>query len=202
MRIPKVIIDFSKSTDSKLDQQAQAIVVAMTGNANFTTPVPALTVVSDAISSSQEALTQSATGDHTAVEIKDQQRQNLEEVLAELGLYVEMQSGGDAAVMMSSGFDISKTPSPVGPLPKPEGFKVTPKGKGEAKVELERIDGAKTYQFEYKQTTAAEWTLFMSTKTRILLTELESGKEYQFRVVPIGASDVREYSDIISSFIL
>ncbi len=202
MRIPKVIIDFSKSTDSKLDQQAQAIVVAMTGNANFTTPVPALTVVSDAISSYQEALTQAATGDHTAVEIKDQQRQNLEEVLAELGLYVEMQSGGDAAVMMSSGFGISKTPSPVGPLPKPEGFKVTPKGKGEAKVELERIDGAKTYQFEYKQTTVAEWTLFMSTKTRILLTELESGKEYQFRVVPIGASDVREYSDIISSFVL
>lgn len=202
MRTPKVIIDFSRNTDSDLDQDAQAIVTAMTGNANFTTPVPALSVVSDAITAYQEAQAAAATGNHTSVELKDQARANLEEVLRALGGYVELQSGGDPAIMMSSGFKISKTPSPVGPLPKPEGFKVTPAGKGEMKLVLDKIDGANSYQFEYKQTTATEWSINVSSKTRLLLTELESGKEYIFRVVPIRTSDVREYSDEISSFVL
>lgn len=202
MRRPKVMIDFSKSTDSELDQQAQAIFTAMTGNANFTTPAPPLTTLSEAIEDYQLALTQSATGDHAAVELKDQRRADLEEILRQLGLYVEMQSNGDAAIMLSSGFKISKSPSPIGPLPKPTGFEVKPDGKGEIKLALDKIDGAKTYQFEYKQTTASDWNIQMSTKTRLMLTGLESGKEYDFRVLPIGTSDIREYSDEISSFVL
>ncbi len=202
MRTPKVLIDFSKYQDSELDQMAQAIVVAMTGNANFPIPNPTLVDVGNAISNYQEALTAAAKGDHTAVELKNQAREELEELLHQLGLYVETQSDGDPAVMLSSGFKISKTPSPVGPLPKPEGFKVTPKGKGEVKLELDKIDGANIYQFEYKQTTVTEWTLNPSTKSRILVTELESGKEYIFRVLPLGTSDIREYSDEITSFVL
>ncbi|HVT86871.1 MAG TPA: fibronectin type III domain-containing protein [Chitinophagaceae bacterium] len=202
MKTKKVLIDFSKFSDSELDQQAQAIVTAMTGNANFTTPVPALTVVSDVISSYQEAMSNAAKGDHTAVSIKDEQRSELESVLRALGLYVELQSGGETAVMLSSGFKISKTPSPVGPLPKPTGFKITPQGKGEVKMELDKTDGASAYQFEFRQATETQWSLRMSTKTRVLQTELESGKEYIFRVVPIGASNIREYSDEISSFVI
>ncbi len=202
MKSQKVLINFSNFSDSELDQQAQAIVTAMTGNANFTTPVPALTVVSDAISSYQEALSNAATGDRTATSIKDQRRKDLESILRSLGLYVEVQSNSEAAVMLSSGFKISKIPSPVGPLPKPTGFKITTQGKGEVKMELDKIDGAKAYQFEFRQATEAQWSLRISTKTRVIQTELESGKEYIFRVVPIGASDIREYSDEISSFVI
>jgi len=202
MRTPKVLIDFSKFTDSELDQQAEAIVVAMTGNADFPTPVPPLADVTDTINNYQEGLTKAATGDHTAVEIKDQRRQDLENILRQLGLYVQAQSGGDPALIVSSGFKMSKTPSPVGPLPKPTGFEVMPQGKGEMKLAVDKEDGAKTYQFEYKLTTATDWIIKMSTKSKLLLTGLESGKEYDFRVVPIGASDIREYSDEISSFVL
>ncbi len=202
MRPPKVLINFSKFSDSKLDQEAQAIVTALTGNGNFTTPVPALTVVADAISSFQEAMSNAATGDRTAISIKDEQRRELESILQSLGLYVQLQSGGETSVMLSSGFKISKSPSPVGPLPKPTGFMITPTGKDEMKMELDKIDGASAYQFEFRQTTETQWSLRMSTKTRVIQTEMESGKEYIFRVVPIGASDIREYSDEISSFVI
>lgn len=202
MRPAKVLISFSKFSDSELDQHAQAVVTAMTGNGNFTTPVPALTVLSDAISSYQEAMSNAAKGDHTAVSIKDEQRTELESILRALGLYVEIQSGGETSVMLSSGFKISKTPAPVGPLPKPTGFKITQTGKGEVRMELDKVNGASAYQFEFRQATETQWSLRMSTKTRVTQTELESGKEYIFRVVPIGASNIREYSDEISSFVI
>lgn len=202
MRTPKVLIDFSRFNDSELDQQAEAILSAMTGNADFPTPEPPLTELGNVITNYQQGLAKAATGNHTDVEIKDQRREDLENILRLLGLYVETQSGGDPAVMLSSGFKISKTPSPVGPLPKPTGFEVMPQGKGEMKLAVDREDGAKTYQFEYKLTTATDWIIKMSTKSKLLLTGLESGKEYVFRVVPIGASDIREYSDEISSFVL
>lgn len=201
MRKQKLIKDFSHLPDGNMDQRAQTIVVAMTGNANFPTPVPALTVISTAITDYQGSMTAAASGDHTAIEIKNQKREELEGLLQQLGLYVESKSGDNAAILLSSGFKISKDPAPVGALPKPTDFKVMPSGKGEVKLAMHKIEGARIYQFEYKLTTATEWKINVHTKTKLLLTGLESGKEYNFRVVAVGASDVREYSDVINSFV-
>ncbi len=115
---------------------------------------------------------------------------------------MQLTSNGDAAIMLDSGFEISKNPSPVGPLPKPTGFFALPKGKGEVLVGLDRIPGARMYQYEYKEASAAEWTLDTNSKSKVLMTALASGKEYLFRVLPMGASEVREYSDEVSSFVL
>lgn len=202
MRKQKVLIDFSSYSDPGLAAQAQSIMTAMTGNANFTTPTPPLTDLATVMTAFSTALTNASTGDHTTVEIKNQRRKVLEVVLHQLGLYVEAQSGGDVAVMLSSGYKVSKEPEPIGPLPKPTGFKVVPGGKGEVKLALNKLDGASSYQFEYKLTTATDWVHKTATRSKILLTNLDSGKEHSFRVVPIGTSDVREYSDEISSFVL
>ncbi|MEP7374554.1 MAG: hypothetical protein ABI675_14265 [Chitinophagaceae bacterium] len=202
MRTSKVIIDFSKATDTELDQDAQAIVTAMTGNANLQNPLPSLAVVTAAITDYQTAMSNAANGGAADTEIKDQKREALEVLLRALGLFVEVQSAGDAAIMLSSGFKISKAPSPIGPLPKPTGFEVMPQAKGEVKLLANTINGARIYQFEYKLATATDWILKPSTKAKILLTGLESGKEYIFRMVPIGTSDVRVYSDEVRSFVL
>lgn len=202
MRTPKVLINFKPYSDPALATFAQTIVTCMTGNAHFTTPVPALTVLSTAITAFNAAITAASSGNHADMELKDQKRKALDVVLHQLALYVEAQSAGDAAIMMSAGFKTSKDPAPVGPLPKPIGFQVLPKGKGEMKLALDKVNGASSYQFEYKQVAATEWIQKTSTKAKILLLGLESGKEYNFRIVPIGTSDVREYSDEISSFVL
>ncbi len=202
MRKQKVLIDFSSYSDSGLAAQAQSIETAMTGNANFTTPTPPLTDLTAAITAFNTAMTDASTGDHTTVEIKNQKRKLLEVVLHQLALYVEAQSAGDVAKMRSSHYNVSKEPAPVGPLPKPTGFKVVPGGKGEVGLALDKLDGASSYQFEYKLSTATDWINKTATRSKILLTNLESGKEHSFRVVPIGTSDIREYSDEISSFVL
>lgn len=44
--------------------------------------------------------------------------------------------------------------------------------------------------------------LLMDTKSKVLLTGLESGVQYEFRVTGMGTVAQRVYSDIVSSFIL
>lgn len=202
MKKQKVLINFSHYSDSGLAAHAQSIVTAMTGNANFTTPTPALTDLATAITALNTAMTNASTGGPTTVEIKNQKRKLLEVVLRHLALYVEAECASDVAKMLSSGYKVSKEPEPVGPLPKPTGFRVQSPGKGEIKLGLDRLQGANSYQFEFKESTATDWSRKISSKTRLLLTALPSGKEYFFRVLPIGTSEVREYSDEISSFVL
>jgi len=202
MKTAKVLFDFSKYTDSELDQQAQAIVLAMTGNAAFTTPDPTLPTVDTAITEYQSALSEAATGDRQATAIKDQKREALEDILKDLGLYVEKLCKGDVAKILSSGYKASKESTPVGPLPKPTGFEVMPKGKGEILLRCKAIKGAKAYQFEHTLASATDWVISTETKSRLLLTGLNSGQEYKFRVVPVGSSNIREYSDEVGSFVL
>ncbi len=128
MRKPKVLIDFSRYTDAELDQVAATIIAAMTDNTNFTTPVPALSLLSTALTAYRNALSAAAMGGEADTIFKDQQREALEELLVPLGLYVELESNGDEAVMLSSGYKVSKQPTPVGQLPKPSNFKVRATG--------------------------------------------------------------------------
>jgi hypothetical protein len=202
MKTSKTLFDFSRYTDAELDQQAQAIVLAMTGNATFPTPDPTLPTVSTAITEYQDALSEAATGDHEAIAIKDQKREALEAILKDLGLYVEKLCKGDVAKILSSGFKASKEGSPIGPLPKPTGFEVMPKGKGEILLKCNAIKGARAYQFEHTLANAIDWIITTETKSKLLLTGLNSGQEYTFRVVPVGSSDIREYSDEVNSFVL
>jgi hypothetical protein len=202
MQTQKVIIDMGKLTDVKLDQQADSIITAMTGNPTFATPDPALAVVSTALTEYRTALVAAATGAHEAVAIKTQKREALEALLRDLGLYVEKICKGDVAKILSSGYKASKEGSPIGPLPKPTGFEVMPKGKGEILLKCKAIKGARAYQFEHTLANAIDWIITTETKSKLLLTGLNSGQEYTFRVVPVGSSDIREYSDEISSFVL
>ncbi|WP_394993605.1 hypothetical protein [Emticicia sp.] len=41
-----------------------------------------------------------------------------------------------------------------------------------------------------------------NTSTSIMVTSLQSGKEYTFRVVGVGNNSTRIYSDIFNSFVL
>ena len=182
MRKPKLIVDSSNDSDSLMVTHSQGIVTKMTGNAHFPTPVPSLADVTTAITDLETSITGATSGDHAAVQLKEQKRKTLDDLLHQLALYVETESAGDPAVMLGAGFKISKDPSPVGPLPKPTGFKVQSVGKGEMKLSVDKLDGADHYLFEYRQTTATAWEQKISTKSRLLLTGLESGKEYLFRV--------------------
>ena len=197
----KIVTGFSRYRDPELDQKAKFIIDSMTDNPHFTDPVPAIAEIITANDAYIAARSAAETGDREAVAIKNQKREALENLLNKLALYVEANANNDEAVMLSSGFSLSKDHTPVGILPKPENFSARPTEKGMITLNLKPIAGADSYQYEYRLVEAMQWTIEVHTKSNILLTGLESGKEYLFRVAGVGAAPERVYSDILSSYI-
>jgi hypothetical protein len=200
-RKQKVLIDFSRYSDSDLISFSESIQAAMPASGFYPTPSPALTVIDTATADFRAAMNAAAIGGSAQTDFKNEKRAVLTELLQEEGAYVQLVSEGDPGKIKAGGWEASKIPSPIGPLPQPQKFMVVPGQKGQLKMSLERIYGAGSYQFEYKLKDAAVWIVASSRKTKITINGLESGKEYAGRVVPIGTSEERTYSIEISCFV-
>ena len=198
----KVLVDFHHYRDAELDQKANFIISSMTGNAAFPDPVPDIVSITTANQEYITARRDAETGDHEKVAVKNQKRKALEDLLGKLGLYVEANGNNDEAILISSGFSLKKEREPVGILPKPTGFSVHATEKGMIQLDLNAIKGAESYLYEYRSLGEANWTVRISTKSDLLLTGLESGKQYEFRVAGIGANPERVYSDVLQSYVL
>ncbi len=197
----KVKIGFKIYTDSGFYQKSEHIEQCMTGNPNFLTPTPTLLVLQAANVKYSGALAKAIDGTKQDTALKNQARAELEAILHDLGLYVQLNGKNDEAIILSSGFDIASTPTPIGVLAKPENFTVeTGKSKGCIDVSLNPVNGARSYQFEYTDTPVTPtsvWHVVTCTAAFVTITGLVSGKEYAFRVTGIGSDPTRVYSDAI-----
>jgi hypothetical protein len=201
-KIQKILVDFSKYTITALLDKAQTIIDSLTTNPNVPTPQPSVAELQDAMDDLTTASAAANTGGQQAKVIRDQKKEALIALLKQEAVYVTMVANGDTAIMLSAGFDISKIPSPIGPLPKPAKFIVSSPQKGWLQAKVKAIKGAKNYQFEYKKVEDTDWTVVSLTKTRLVVQGLESTKEYIARVLPIGASEERAYSDEITAVVI
>jgi hypothetical protein len=138
--------------------------------------------------------------------IKNNCRKTLESLLKLETDYVQQTSEGDEAIILSSGFDVYKKPSVVGPLPKASGLTIKAGGnKGSISANCNVIPNAAFYQFEYTEAPVAPnciWIVKTTTKHKLLIDGLISGKQYVFRVAGAGSDSSRNWSDEISSFVL
>jgi hypothetical protein len=208
METEKVTIDYSKKnyTDAELSVKAGNIVENMTGNPNFTTPIPALADISATIVSYNAALVTAEKGSMDDRVIKNSWRSKLESQLQELSLYVQLTSKGDGVIISSSGLDVNKKRSAVGPMAKPENVIIKVGGnKGSVVISCDPIDLALFYEIDYAEVTTDgvyDWVHKTSTKHYLLIEGLTSGKQYAFRIAAAGTDPSRVWSGIITSFVI
>lgn len=179
------------------------VVEQMTGNANFTTPVPALAAVTTAIDALSVASAEAEGGAHAAIDARDLALVTLRDLLTALCAYVNFTSGTDLAKAITSGFEPVRTPSPI-ELEAPvnvramyaEGFA------GCVELKWRRVAGANIYHVFVGEgdPANAKWTLAgASTRARLRVSELEPGKVFSFYVVALGAAGVGPASEIVSN---
>ena len=208
MELFKVIIDFSSGryTDVDLNIKAGLIVEKMTGNPFFPTPTPLLGDITEANTEYYRLLNKVVNGTREDTARKNNARKVVETLLKDLGLYVQQISKGDEVMILSSGFDASKRPSAIGPLPQATGLTIKAGvNKGCVVANCDKIANASFYEFEYTEAPHAAnngWIKITSTKSRLLINELVSGKQYIFRVAGGGSHPSRNWSDEVSSFVL
>ena len=203
MKMQKINTSFSSYTDANLEQKAAYIFEQMTGNINFTTPVPTLAELQNANDTYNLALTAAAGLDRTQVALKNEARQTLEVTLSRLGMYVMNVALGNATMLTTSGFTLNK-PGEVVYIDNPGNVTIA-NGvtAGEMVVSVVAVNGAKSYQHliaTEQPTDATEWKSTSSSRSKFTYINLQPGKQYWVRVAAIGSREQIAYSPVATQF--
>ena len=197
----KVLSSFSKYTDGDFESKAHTIISSMTGNAFFPTPVPALATLQTASDAYSDALIKASTGNRSDIAAKNEKREALTGLLRSLSTYVNLTANGDATMLLSSGFDVSKDREPV-VITKPENLKVeNGNSSGELLVSVTAVKGAYAYLHEYTSdaTMAPQsWVSTPATSCKGVFNNLTPGMKYYCRVGAVSSNGQLLYSDAIS----
>jgi hypothetical protein len=195
-------LELQKKTDDALKGFCENHVTKMTGNTNFPTPIPDVADYGAVLTAySTKLAAYRALEDEIAqarIE-KDAARLALEQATTGRGGYVETASGGDAAKILSAGFEVRGAAAPVGVPGAPIGL-LAQMGEmsGQIVLSWSKVHGANSYVVECRQhdNAASAWALAkIVTAARLKLDGLTPGTVYAFRVKAVGAAGEGPWSD-------
>lgn len=194
MKKPRVKFDYSGLSDSDLLTFSQAVVAGMTLNTSFfPEPIPTVAAVAAMNTAYSGFLSAAASRDKTAVASKDELRDTLILMLADLAAYVNNLASGDVSKLASSGFAIVKTAEPLPPIDIPKNFLVQAGlNTGEIALSIDRVKGALSYNFQVTPdplTAESVWDTRPTSRSKFVFNNLEVGKTYWFRVAAVGPRD-------------
>lgn len=198
----KVRLNLKDKSDSDLVTFTQQHITAVTGNANFTTLLPAAAGFATAFTAYSPALNSFTTAQQAARQattVKDNARLALEALLTQRGNYVDLTAAGDAAKIQSAGFEV-KAAGAAPTLPNPVANLAITAGDNAGELDLtwDPVPKAKTYEIETSPDpiTATSWTNRPSVpKSRATLTGLTSGARVWAHVRAVGAAGQGAWSD-------
>lgn len=188
-------------TPAALVEKGRNHVQDCTGNANVTLPASLLTDLAAALDALEEAnMAATQNGGRTDTLLRNQQRRVVEEFIRELAGYVQAQCKNDAGKIVSTGFEVRKTPQPVGVVGAPQDLRAR-RGVlgGEVDLRWSSVPGRLLYAVwvnDGDPNVEAGWTLLTQTSRNRLVAEgLTTDKAYYFRVQAIGTAGAGPVSD-------
>lgn len=201
-----VKLEFGRLSIPEKIQKARNIVLKMTGNTNFTTPVPALSAITTAIGKLETSHENAMDGGQSKKAAMKVDEKALDVLMAQLAAYVQDASLGDELKILSSGMEVKALPSAPQPLTAPLDARALINGVvGEAQLRWKPVKGAKSYVVERTTTPndEATWTIFdVSTRGSLHVRGLTSMSVMWFRVAALGAKGRSGFSDPFKATIL
>jgi hypothetical protein len=177
----------------------QAVVAAMTNNANFPTPVPALALITAAITALQSAEAQALSRLKGAVVARNDKKAALVALMQQLRGYIQTTADADpensAAIIKSSGLPVKKVP-----VHKPRVFSVKPAAVS-GSVEIVAATAARraSYVWGYSTDGGKTWIEVGPTlQAKTTVTALPVGTPVQFRYRPVTKAGAGDWSQPIS----
>jgi hypothetical protein len=206
MKKSKILLNFSSYSDSKFQTKSEAILAAMTGNANFPSPVPTIADLTTAINLYAVALSAAESKDKTKIAIKNDMRTSLETLLVNLAASVTATAAGNRSMLISSGFDVSSDTRNQRVLGAVENFQVVPgASSGEMISSVNSVLNAKSYIHQYTPdpvTPDSSWAFAYSSACSATIAGLQPVKKYWFRIIVAGAHNQSVQTDAISKAVV
>lgn len=191
------------------DKVAKALLLEtkLAGNPNFPTPDPTIIALKAAREKLELAMVEAASGDRVKIFERDVAEAELDQLIVRLALYVTNTANGDAVMILSSGFELRKEPSPIGPLPAPTELRGASGLKtGETDLRWKPVYGAYYYQVEMCTTDPNDGGTFqlvgMTSKASFAGAGLAPATYVWYRVNCLGAGGfISGYSDPAKVFV-
>lgn len=173
----------------------------MTGNAAFPTPTPTPDTLNGAFDEYGALLNKGRGCTPVETATKQQLRAYITTALQGWGAYVQENGNNNRTILLTSGFDLSKDRTPVGPLPAPAELTVV-KGlvSGSLNAKVKPVPGSRGYFFEIKSASKEDdnWQPSFSTKSNFVFTDLTPGSQYLLRVCAKGSNPVCAYTEPVA----
>jgi len=199
----KTRLNLGSLTIAEKIAKAQQIVAALTGNASFPTPSPALANITSAANelktASDDVLVVRQSGkEKTAVQ--NQKEDALNQLLTQCAAYVESVAGNNEQLILSAGLDMrAAAVSNTDPPNQPQALTATAGDHdGEIDLSWDTVGGAKSYVVEKSgdPVTPTTWShAGVSTRSNYTADGLTSGTRYWFRVAAVNSNGQSGWSD-------
>lgn len=170
------------------------VIAKMTGNTNFPTPKPTLADLLAKLDDLKAAITDVDARVAGAVVLRDQIRSELLVMMTELASYCVVASAGDAAILLTSGFELRKTPQPApDPLSIVKNTRLVPTGnETELRLLFDPVPYAKSYEIYMSNADDQHFAFYTTTSgQRYLLRSLTPGTRYFVKVKAVGPKGIK-----------
>ena len=198
-------INFDMLAEASLLQTTRAAIIKMTANANFPNVVPTAANMAIAADNFEAAMANASTGNRDAIANKNVQKNTLQGLMHNWGMYVNLLSEGNLEMLISSGLPLTKerTPSVLGV---PENLAITQAvNPGSVEVSFKAVNNAVNYRYEWAPnpfTADTVWQTISSTSRKQVISDLEEGTNYWFRVRAYGTKKQETVSSEVLEFII
>jgi len=193
----QIVLDLKSLTVPDKIQFLRDVVTAVTGNANYPTPDPALTVITTKANNLETALGAQAAAQQaakTATTNLETKEKEADAAIGSLADYVWKTSTGDEAKIQSAGMSLRAPRTPTTSLPAPQNLALTGgDNDGELDAQWDRVPKAKNYEVQLSDDppTSSSWAYAKTTtKSKTTLTGLPSGAKKWVRVRALGPKEI------------
>lgn len=187
--------------DDELMVAVSTIIGAMTGNANFPTPAPALQEVQDLLDDFSTKLAMARKrGSPEDTAHKNESRLPLIEALRKLGYYVNSVADGHLSTLLSSGFPTNSLPAQrLVPLPVEHVQLRDGRQSGQVRLDFAKQKNALLYEYRYREVAEEEipWSdRFTTTSSRgNVIAPLTAACAYEIQVRAINTQGPGDWSN-------
>lgn len=185
----KVSLGFAKLPDTELDNFAQGVRDALTGNATYPAPPVTIANLQAAIDDFTTKLAAAQMGGAADTAAKNNSRQTLVGLLRQLASYVQMNCNNDMALLLSSGFQAQNVNNAQVPLTQPEGLTIKNGTSGQLVAKVNPVRNTSMYEGRAKA-DGGDWlpSVFTGDSQHIIFDALAPGKTYTIQVRALGGS--------------
>ena len=185
----KVSLSFAELSDTALDNFAQGVIEALTGNATYPTPPVTLANLQAAVADFTTKMAAAQTGGKSDTAAKNNSRNILVGMLRKVATYVQLMCNDDPALLLTSGFQMQSTDRVSAQLEKPHALSIKNIGDGQLAARVDPVKNANMYEGRTKAANG-DWlpSVFSGDSRRIAFSGLSPGTNYTIEVRALGGS--------------